>query len=200
MWLRDSLPHDLPGARIMLYGYDTKVSGSDSFQDLEALATTLRSHLQILAAWKSESRTVPLIFIAHSLGGLVVKEAIIQLKRDPGHQAILASIYGALFFGVPNQGMDIKSLVAMVKGQPNQALIYLLDPESQVLREQSRHFQESFDCPDSKVVCFYETLKSPTAKQISLVSVMPIDSRFNSELFPGWKTMANDRAPNYLSK
>lgn len=27
--------------------------------------------------------------------------------------------FGILFFGVPNQGMDISSLLAMVRGQPN---------------------------------------------------------------------------------
>jgi hypothetical protein len=58
----------------------------------------------------------PLIFVAHSLGGLVVKEAIIQMKRDKDRLALHDSIYGALFFGVPNNGMDISSLIQMVKG------------------------------------------------------------------------------------
>jgi hypothetical protein len=42
------------------------------------------------------------------------------MKRDQNNQALLDSIYGALFFGVlvPNQGIEI-SLIPMVKGQPN---------------------------------------------------------------------------------
>jgi len=168
-WLRDSLPKHLPGARIMLYGYDTQISGSYSFQDLEALATTLRSHLQILATREDPTHTTPLIFIAHSLGGILVKGAIIQLKRDPDGQAMLASIYGALFFGVPNQGIDNGSLVAMVKDQPNQALVYSLGKESQILREQCRSFSEAFHSRHSKVVCFYETMMSPTAEFVSFL-------------------------------
>jgi protein SERAC1 len=65
MWLRDSLPSDLPGARVMLYGYDTQLYGSHTFQDLEALASTLRSDLQALATRDSsnaEPQTKPLIF------------------------------------------------------------------------------------------------------------------------------------------
>jgi predicted alpha/beta hydrolase family esterase len=123
----------------MLYGYDAQLHGSHTFQDLEALASTLQSDLQALAMRDSsnaETQTKPLIFVAHSLGGLVVKEAIIQMKRDKNHRALLDSIYGALFFGVPNQGMEIASLVPIVKDQPNEALLNSLGKESQILRNQ----------------------------------------------------------------
>jgi len=173
MWLRDSLPFDLPGARILLYGYDTQLHGSHTFQDLEALASTLRSDLQALASRDSSNaqpQTKPLIFVAHSLGGVVVKEAIIQMKRDKNHQALLDSIYGALFFGVPNQGMEIASLIPMVKDQPNQALLHSLGKESQILRNQCREFPEAFGYKDSEIVCFYETEMSPTAALVSSIS------------------------------
>lgn len=172
MWLRDSLCSDLPGARIILYGYDTQLYGSHTFQDLEALASTLRIDLQALATQDSsdvQPQSKPLIFIAHSLGGLIVKEAIIQMKRDKNNQTLLESIYGGLFFGVPNQGMDISSLVPMVKGQPNQALLHSLGKESQILRNQCRDFPKAFDYPDSEIVCFYETEMSPTAVYVSSI-------------------------------
>lgn len=171
MWLCDSLPRDLPGAQIMIYGYDTQLHGSTSFQDLESLASPLRA---TIAAQRSpcpanaKSRTIPLIFIAHSLGGLIVKEAIIQMKNDKKHQDLLESIYGGLFFGVPSQGMDIASLIPMVAGQPNQALLHTLGKESQLLRNQSRDFPKAFDCKDSEIFCYYETEMSPTAKLVSL--------------------------------
>ena len=173
MWLRDSLPTDLPHARVMLYGYDTQLHGSHTFQDLEALASTLRSDLQCLtlkSSFNDVPRIFPLIFIAHSLGGLIVKEALIQMKRGKNHQTFLKYIYGALFFGVPSQGMDITSLIPMVKGQPNQALLHLIGKESQILRNQCRDFPKAFDYQDSKIVCFYETVMSPTA---ALVIITP---------------------------
>jgi hypothetical protein len=85
-------------------------------------------------------------------------------------QAIIDSTYGALFFGVPNQGMDIKSLIPIVKDQPNQALLHSLGTESQILREQCRKFPAAFDYSDSEIMCFYETLESPTAIQVNLVT------------------------------
>lgn len=42
MWLRDTLPEDLPGAQVWIYGYDSKLTASVSFQDLEALSSTFR--------------------------------------------------------------------------------------------------------------------------------------------------------------
>lgn len=48
MWLRDSLPKDVPGARVFTYGYDSVIPNSRSFQDLEALASTFRQKLVAL--------------------------------------------------------------------------------------------------------------------------------------------------------
>lgn len=39
MWLRDSLPRDLPGTRILTYGYNSDLVGSKSFQGIEAIAS-----------------------------------------------------------------------------------------------------------------------------------------------------------------
>ena len=100
MWLCDSLPNDLPNTRIMLYGYDTEVAGSHSFQKLEDLASTLRSTLQTLVPEeevRQRYRIRPIVFVAHSLGGLVFKEALTQMKGDKNNYDLLSPIYGALF-------------------------------------------------------------------------------------------------------
>jgi hypothetical protein len=58
MWLRDSLPDDLPGTRILLYGYETQLHGSQSFQDLEALAAALRMDLEAIRGISRTDHTV----------------------------------------------------------------------------------------------------------------------------------------------
>ncbi|KFY07164.1 hypothetical protein V492_07388, partial [Pseudogymnoascus sp. VKM F-4246] len=159
MWLCDDLPYNLETARIITYGYESQLHTSQSFQGLEALASTLRTSLRNMAKRK------PLFFVAHSLGGLVVKEAIIQM-HDESHDGFdaLKYIYGALFFGVPGQGMDISSLIPMVESQPNQALLHSLSTISDLLLKQGREFPQAFNFPESsRIMCFYETLTSPTA-------------------------------------
>ncbi|OBT42034.1 hypothetical protein VE00_07424 [Pseudogymnoascus sp. WSF 3629] len=158
MWLCDSLPRDLPGARVMIYGYDSQLQGSNSFQDIESLATSFREMLQSL-----RTKTVPLILIAHSLGGIIVKEAIIQMNGNKNSHDLIRSIYGAIFFGVPSQGMDIAHLFPLVEGQANTDLLRSLGKESKILRDQCRNFPKAFGKEDSEIFCYYETEKSPTA-------------------------------------
>ncbi|KAK7397941.1 hypothetical protein QQX98_012695, partial [Neonectria punicea] len=86
MWLRDALPYDLtwedtdnPMARVMVYGYESRVAQSKSMQNLEDLATSFHNSLLALA---SAATTRPIILIAHSLGGLIVKQTLILLSKS----------------------------------------------------------------------------------------------------------------------
>ena len=56
MWLRDSLPDDLPGARILIYGYDTELQKSQSFQSLRNLANQFRNDLRAIRGKATVSR------------------------------------------------------------------------------------------------------------------------------------------------
>lgn len=46
MWLCDDLPLDLPGVRVLIYGHDSKLENSTSFQGLEALSSALMRSLR----------------------------------------------------------------------------------------------------------------------------------------------------------
>jgi hypothetical protein len=46
MWLRDSLPYDITGIRVLIYGYDSRLANSESFQDLEAISSSFRTALR----------------------------------------------------------------------------------------------------------------------------------------------------------
>ncbi|WDK13210.1 hypothetical protein CGRA01v4_04491 [Colletotrichum graminicola] len=60
-----------PMARVITYGYESAVVNSRSMQNLEDLATTFRNSLSaLISSWQVR----PLIFVAYSLGGLIVKQ------------------------------------------------------------------------------------------------------------------------------
>lgn len=167
MWLRDALPHDLPGARVLIYGYDTRLAESNSFQNLEDVALTFRASLRVALGSRPPDR--PLIFIAHSLGGLVLKQAMIQMASgDSIDRRTVQSTYGILFFGVPNQGMDISSLLAMVGSQPNLPFLTMLSKDSGILQGLVERFRTVFDFKDSEIISLYETYASRTATKDTL--------------------------------
>lgn len=46
MWLRDALPDDMPSARIYIYGYDTQLENSDSFQSIRDIGSSFYSAIR----------------------------------------------------------------------------------------------------------------------------------------------------------
>ena len=84
MWLRDFLPEDLPRARILLYGYDSSLAGSQSRNILADLSKNFVIKLHTMRSLsKSEDR--PIILIGHSLGCLIIKDALTEMKFYPVH-------------------------------------------------------------------------------------------------------------------
>ena len=45
MWLRDCLPDDLEGVRVLLYGYNTDLLDSQSFQDIDHIAANFAASI-----------------------------------------------------------------------------------------------------------------------------------------------------------
>ena len=53
MWLRDSLPKDLPNLRVLIYGYDARLEKSQSFQNTYDLGLQLRNSIQDIRNYDS---------------------------------------------------------------------------------------------------------------------------------------------------
>ncbi|KAI0484176.1 hypothetical protein GGR56DRAFT_612699 [Xylariaceae sp. FL0804] len=163
MWLRDSLPNDLGNnTRIMIYGYDSAVASSDSFQTLDDIALRFRHCLSRLTEYPDR----PIVFVSHSLGGLVVKQMLAMLgqSKSPEDSILLRAVSGVVFFGVPHLGMDNSSLLAMSGGGPNRPLIEFLGTlNSQRLEKLQADFTAAAD--SIRIFVFFETKESPTAKQ-----------------------------------
>jgi hypothetical protein len=159
MWIRDELPRHLRGTRAILYGYDTKLDGSQSFQRIPDLAQALVTSLQTYGWNKPLAK--PIAFLAHSLGGLVLKAACVQLAKshDNSHH-LLGLIKGAIFFGVPNLGMEQAHIRTVVHMKPNELLIDDIDRNSNYLRGLHKSF---LDLPKHLQFCWaFETSESPT--------------------------------------
>ncbi|CAI0655160.1 unnamed protein product [Colletotrichum noveboracense] len=147
-WLRDFLPTDLPDVRVLCWGYDSNTHSTSGVS-----CQYLYDHAQELVADLSRKREVtksrerPIIFVAHSLGGIVVKSALIHADaaREGAlaeHRSIKTSTYGILFMGTPHQGGNGVQLgrvlvhVASVFVSADDRLLRHLERDSEWLQQQ----------------------------------------------------------------
>ena len=170
LWLRDMLPQDIPGARIYTYGYPSHLFFSRSTATISDYAMKLLANLNSIRAGKERR---PIIFIAHSLGGIVLKQALLLAQIDPNYLNILESTTGILFFATPHRGargtpdmgillgdvLDVglrASGARLLTGKTTRRdLLSNLSANSEILRNISTSFRHLLG--HFAIVTFYET-------------------------------------------
>ncbi|OAR02604.1 hypothetical protein LLEC1_06424 [Akanthomyces lecanii] len=167
MWIRDGLPKHMRDTRAILYGYDSKLDRSQSFQGIPDLARAL-IHSLTTCNW-DKPFAKPLVFLAHSLGGLLLKETLVLLSNDVHDEScrcLLAAVKGAVFFGVPNLGMEQAHFRTVVQNNPNEALIDDLARGSNYIRRLDENFGQLLANKDLQYFWGYETMESPTIQML----------------------------------
>ncbi|TAQ85665.1 hypothetical protein B7494_g6019 [Chlorociboria aeruginascens] len=92
-WLRDYLPRIIPNSRILSWDNPGTTSVEEIVDGL----------LEDVWIWKGDDKKdIPMIFIAHSFGGMILKGALARSNLGVDKGTIIAHrTYGILFFGVP---------------------------------------------------------------------------------------------------
>lgn len=94
LWVKQGIRHYASTARVLLYRHRELTDSTN----LDSLAGDLLNKVLLTRDLKQQSR--PLFFIAHSIGGLVVKKALLIASRDEHlRRAILNNCHGITFFG-----------------------------------------------------------------------------------------------------
>lgn len=154
----------------MTYGYDSRTHGT---WEEDISRQTLNGHgiklLQALSLKREKTKTTcrPIIFIAHSLGGIVLKSALIHATltspaHNEKHHAVKLSTYGIVFLGTPHQGANGVSLARMaarivsVYGKTNDNALKHLEQHSEWLNDQLEQYKAISSDFDTKF-CFEGT-------------------------------------------
>ncbi|PVF91312.1 hypothetical protein CPB86DRAFT_820593, partial [Serendipita vermifera] len=177
MWLRDLLPLDIPNARILTYGYD-----SDTRRFTYTSTQSIFHHAETFVADLTQVRSAnperPIIFLAHSLGGIILKKALTLChgsSYNSDYRCIKVSTYGILFFGTPHSGANN---VELAQWMGKLLSIYMFTDDT-ILRDLNRDSTElqsiqTFYLGASeriKSVFFYEVLPTPLVKGVAEVIV-----------------------------
>ncbi|KAI1735199.1 hypothetical protein F4680DRAFT_453107 [Xylaria scruposa] len=158
LWLQDFLPEKAPRIRVLLFGYNSNVAFSTATAGVREVAENL---LNLLASQRDDPYR-PLIFVCHSLGGLVVKRAIVHARSDETYETIRTSIRGLAFFSTPHRGGnnvgygDTAARVArFVLGNPENTFMEALKGDSLFADSMADDFRQRL--LDFKIISFYET-------------------------------------------
>ena len=184
-WPLEWLPHEvsLSSARILTFGYNAhfaQLSGKANILNISDFAKELLYALRF--ATGAEQRplrigTVPIIFVAHSMGGLVAKKACILGQNDVHYRDIIQSIAAVVFLSTPHRGTDLAETLNRILSacifafSPKQYIEELRrnSPTLQEINDQFRNFAGSID-----LVFFFET--QPTTVGISSLLILQRDS------------------------
>ncbi|KAH6850450.1 Alpha/Beta hydrolase protein [Chaetomium sp. MPI-CAGE-AT-0009] len=172
-WPRDLLPKQLPGIRVSSFSYSADVYGNTSVAGIRDNAQNLLSCLRDLKEEEGNDR--PLVFVAHSLGGIIVKQALRMANNDRVYNFLATSTRGLIFFGTPHAGSDQKRWLPMAKKfaplVPGSRFIGWRRPSPLVesLTRNSRELQTICDdfrhlASDYDIMSFYEIVFFPGSK------------------------------------
>ena len=184
-WPLEWLPHEvsLSSARILTFGYNAhfaQLSGKANILNISDFAKELLYALRF--ATGAEQRplrigTVPIIFVAHSMGGLVTKKACILGQNDVHYRDIIQSIVSMVFLSTPHRGTDLAETLNRILS----ACIFAFSPKQyieelrrnsstlQEINDQFRNFAGSID-----IISFFET--QPTTVGILSLLILQRDS------------------------
>ncbi|KAK8911022.1 hypothetical protein QC760_000086 [Botrytis cinerea] len=113
LWLRDQLPNELPGARIFSFGYDANVLFSRGTGTIEDFATALLEDL-LRERSNDNNKKRRIIFICHSMGGIVIKKALIRAFNAKLYRNIFELTSAILFLATPHMGSDETKLPLLI--------------------------------------------------------------------------------------
>ncbi|KAI6771494.1 hypothetical protein HG531_009119 [Fusarium graminearum] len=171
-WPETLLPPKLSRARILTYGYDAYIVRKSvaSTNGLIDHAANLLNDLSTDRAY-SDASSRPIIFVAHSLGGLVCKEAILLSRNNPEPhlQGIFDYTKGIIFLGTPHRGSwmakwaDIPASALGVVKSINKSLLKILETDNKYLESVQDRFwsmvrEQQKAGRDLEITCFFEEL------------------------------------------
>ncbi|KAK1764264.1 hypothetical protein QBC33DRAFT_595577 [Phialemonium atrogriseum] len=186
LWPQLWLPQELPSARILTFGYNADFSSRKKRTPLTIgdFANDLLFRMKHGENGTNRLGQVPIIVVAHSMGGLVFKKAFIQGHLNDEYRDVIRMIKAVLFLATPHRGTDLadtlnKVLAGSVFGHSPKGYVSDLakgSPTIDELNEAFRHVASKL-----QIFSFYERLKT----SVGPISVMIVDKNSSVMGYPG---------------
>ncbi|ETS79891.1 hypothetical protein PFICI_07420 [Pestalotiopsis fici W106-1] len=186
-WPSDLLAQEpeLAGARILTWGYDSHVTKFFDANNKQNISMHGNDLMVALEQQRRRNPTRPMIFIAHSLGGILVKVALEDSTRAHHREIysqLLKSTRGIVFLGTPHSGSNVAAMgiaasnfIRLGLQDSNQKVLQGLVYNNELLYRLNASFLDIVQQGSFRVHSFYET-KSMTGVYGINDMVVPFES------------------------
>ncbi|KAI1452155.1 hypothetical protein F4805DRAFT_46261 [Annulohypoxylon moriforme] len=204
-WLKDPdmLPATVPNARIITYSYESRWHANAPKTRLELCGEELARSLH---DFRAEIPDRPILFIAHSLGGLVVVHALLYANRTDELKYLPEKTAGFIALGTPFRGTGMQGLAETVTRfltplGSHDGLFTDMNLNNKHLTDKVHEFCELRNKLDIPSWCFIELLDSDYGKKIGIPWISRgIVVEEASAHIPGWGRTGLNTDHCYLNK
>ncbi|XP_044531408.1 protein SERAC1 [Gracilinanus agilis] len=175
-WPQTWLASDCPALRIISVEYDTSLSDWRAKCPVERKSIAYRSDELLRKLRAAGVGDRPLIWVSHSMGGLLVKKMLVDASKKPELNTLINNTRGIIFYSVPHHGSHLAEYSVNIK--------YLLFPsvevkelskDSPALKELQEEFLKFAKDKNFQVLNFVETLPTCIGSMINL-HIVPVES------------------------
>ncbi|KXX72776.1 Protein SERAC1, partial [Madurella mycetomatis] len=164
LWPKDLLPLIFPRTRVWSFGYNADIYRNNSVASIRDNARSLLQYLELERRPTKRRDSLPIVFVAHCLGGLIVKQAMHFASFDPAFSRTDIAFQTQLivFFGTPHQGITKEQWDQIVEGYAvrdgplgkRTRLVDTMRRDSAILSDITCKFRQMAD--DYDITSFYE--------------------------------------------
>ncbi|KAJ9621297.1 hypothetical protein H2203_007349 [Taxawa tesnikishii (nom. ined.)] len=203
VWLRDFLPKDLEGVRIIAFNRDSRWKSMATRRQLDGHAEQLLRELHYQRQ-SEEEKTRPIIWIGHSFGGIIIKAALVEGKQhDPSdyHRNIAESTKAIVFMGTPHRGSSLTlaaKIICLFRYHVGSSyhLLEMLEPGSPLNKNLHKKFVTYYSRILPDIACMFETIN----ETILGYPVMPVVSEDSAVIDGCGESIAMDKTHGQLQR
>ncbi|KAH8806031.1 hypothetical protein F5884DRAFT_801489 [Xylogone sp. PMI_703] len=157
-WPEKWLPKDgaFQNVRIHSFGYDSNWD-KESILGIYDFANKLLSSIANSPTIPRDSK-IPIVFVGHSMGGLVIKRAYLLAKGGPEFEPLVSRIQAMFFLATPHLGSDMAHTLTKILSLGGGARPFVNDLHRNSLAIQSINDEFPKVCQGLQLYSFYETV------------------------------------------
>ncbi|KAI1660474.1 TPR-like protein [Daldinia decipiens] len=193
-WLKDPdmLPALLPRARILVYNYESIWYANAPRTRLQLCGESL---MRSVHNFREDSQR-PIIFLGHSLGGLVILYGLLYAEGEEELHYLPRQTVGFVSLGTPFRGTQMKwvtSVIAwsMAPAQSHSGIIQDLEYDNSTLRDKVHDLCKLRDRLHLPTCCFFEKFKTDYGKKFGVTGFAKLMVvKEESACIAGWERIS----------